>query len=287
MSRDDGRATHDKSAVCTMCEVDVPTICDACTIEAHHASDVWQRLDGLAEKLAAVCEASLDERPAFPSAPQLGAWLREYAQDAVTYSEGQAITLTDAADLLDGAALKARAAKTSGGNGEQVASLNALPSLPTTPAGVPEEAGTNLRTSEAQPRCTVCGASRIVDENGRAGACSLVPGRDGRGGCPDPLHDVRASSEGPTRPPLTHVAIRFQGKVWSLPRPYRHHHIMGMIRHLDPSVDRVDAHGDDQGFLDASGRYLRRPPALVSARLNGQLKNEKIIGGVLTSEDLW
>lgn len=53
------------------------------------------------------------------------------------------------------------------------------PGAPTPPAASEEQ------------RCTLCGASRIVDENGRPGACSLVPGRDGKGGCPDPLHDVR------------------------------------------------------------------------------------------------
>ncbi len=87
------------------------------------------------------------------------------------------------------------------------------------------------------------------------------------------------------RPPLTHVAIRFRGKVWSLPSPYRHHHIIHMIIHLDPAVETVDSCGDDQGFLDASGRYLTRRQAEVSAHLNGQLKAK--IRGVLTSEDVW
>ncbi len=40
------------------------------------------------------------------------------------------------------------------------------------------------------PRCTVCGASRIVGDNGRVGVCSLVLGGDGKGGCPDSLRDV-------------------------------------------------------------------------------------------------
>lgn len=89
------------------------------------------------------------------------------------------------------------------------------------------------------------------------------------------------------RPPLTHVAIRFQGKIWSLPCPYRHHHIIRMIIYLDPDVHHVDTHGEDQGFLDQDGRYLTRKQAEVNASINGQLKNDKIIGGVLTSEDLW
>lgn len=55
----------------------------------------------------------------------------------------------------------------------------------------------------------------------------------------------------------------------------------------DAELTSVDTHGDDQGFLDANGRYLNRKQALVNAELNGQLKNGKIIGGILTSEDLW
>lgn len=96
----------------------------------------------------------------------------------------------------------------------------------------------------------------------------------------------------PTRPPLTHVAIRFRDQVWSLPRPHRHHHVIRLIIWATDNfgaqdVTHVDAYGDDQGFLDASGRYLNRKQAEVSAWLNKQLKNDRLIGSVLTSEDLW
>jgi hypothetical protein len=39
--------------------------------------------------------------------------------------------------------------------------------------------------------CSICGCPRIPIDRAakRFGACSLVPGRDGTGGCPDPLHD--------------------------------------------------------------------------------------------------
>jgi hypothetical protein len=93
-------------------------------------------------------------------------------------------------------------------------------------------------------------------------------------------------------PKITHVAIRFQGKVWSLPRPYRHHHIIRVIMYLDGQfgdgeLTAVDTHGNDQGFLDEAGQYLTRKEAEARATLTGQIKNGKIIGGVLTSEDLW
>ena len=57
--------------------------------------------------------------------------------------------------------------------------------------------------------------------------------------------------------------------------------------YLNPDITHVNSQGDDQGFLDETGRYLTRSQAEVSAFLNNQVKGGKIIGGVLTSEDLW
>lgn len=89
------------------------------------------------------------------------------------------------------------------------------------------------------------------------------------------------------RLPLTHVALRFQNKIWSLPKPYRHHHIIRVIMMLDPDVDHVDCSMDDQGFLDSSGRFLNRKQAIINASELNQIKGGKLIGGILTSEDLW
>lgn len=89
----------------------------------------------------------------------------------------------------------------------------------------------------------------------------------------------------PTRPPLTHVAMRFKGQTWSLPRPFRHHDIIRLIVELT-GVDSVDTIGDDQGFLDASGAYLTRTQAQVNAELNRQIKSgQRVVR--LHSEDLW
>ena len=89
------------------------------------------------------------------------------------------------------------------------------------------------------------------------------------------------------RPKITHVAIRFNGEIYSLPAPNRHHHL---IRHIveTTGVDSVDSREDDQGFLDESGRYLNRRQALYSARVNNQIKDEsKVRAKMLTSEDVW
>lgn len=89
------------------------------------------------------------------------------------------------------------------------------------------------------------------------------------------------------RAPITHVAIRYKGRVWSLPRPNRHHNVIRKI--ADETGDtHIDSRGDDQGFLDADGRYLTRRQALVSALCNKQVLDENDIrGGQLYSEDLW
>ncbi len=89
------------------------------------------------------------------------------------------------------------------------------------------------------------------------------------------------------RPRITHVAIRYKGKVWSLPEPNRHHNVIRLI--ADETGDKyIDAHGDNQGFVDADGRYLNRRQALVSALVNKQVLDENDIrGGQLYSEDLW
>ena len=87
---------------------------------------------------------------------------------------------------------------------------------------------------------------------------------------------------------ITHVAIRFQGKVYSLPPPNRHHDVIRLIVE-QTGVKYVDAHGDDQGFLASDGLYWRREDALRIARECGQLKpgglGEKL--GELYSEDVW
>lgn len=85
---------------------------------------------------------------------------------------------------------------------------------------------------------------------------------------------------------LTHVALRFQDKIYSLPAPNRHHHIFGMIAQ-ETGLSHIDVTQDDQGFLDEGGRFLNRKKALVNALIHIQIKNGKLIGSILTSEDLW
>lgn len=133
-----------------------------------------------------------------------------------------------------------------------------------------------------------------VQKEDRTNEATVDPYCAPGGWCPtcNPVTSEAIPDEDPIRPPLTHVAIRFRDQIWSLPRPYRHHHVIRLIIWATDNfgaqdVSHVDAYDDDQGFLDASGRYLNRKQAEVSAWLNKQLKNDRLIGSVLTSEDLW
>jgi len=86
---------------------------------------------------------------------------------------------------------------------------------------------------------------------------------------------------------LTHVAVLdTEGLAWSLPRPYRHHHVLQMM-HYYGAKQREGGNHDNQGFLDAYGHYLTRKQALINATLHNQLVGGKTIANILTSEDLW
>ena len=88
-----------------------------------------------------------------------------------------------------------------------------------------------------------------------------------------------------THAKITHVAIRFQGTVYSLPSPNRHHHVIMEILNRT-GVDHI--WGEEQGFLDETGQFLSRRQALVSALFHGQVKNpSQIRAERLFSEDLW
>ncbi|HTQ47470.1 MAG TPA: hypothetical protein VMI75_32160 [Polyangiaceae bacterium] len=131
--------------------------------------------------------------------------------------------------------------------------------------------------SDPNEICRICGKPRHAH---------LPPGEtQPEGGAWGRPKGEKDGAETQERTKLTHVAIRFRGVVYSLPAPSRHHHVIREILKANPDVTTVDVRGDDQGFLDESGRYLTRHQALVSAQLFGQLKQEP--RGVLTSEDLW
>jgi len=87
---------------------------------------------------------------------------------------------------------------------------------------------------------------------------------------------------------ITHVAIKYDGKIYSLPSPNRHHHIIRMIA----KENGVGIKGPDvQGFLDHEGNFLDRRQAYIHAKECNQVlrKVDPTVydGSSLFSEDLW
>ena len=78
------------------------------------------------------------------------------------------------------------------------------------------------------------------------------------------------------------VAIKFKGKLYTLPRPNRHHNVIKMI--VEETHGPV--HENEQGFVTDVGRFLTREEAVRYAIASGQLptifRRERLF-----SEDLW
>ena len=75
------------------------------------------------------------------------------------------------------------------------------------------------------------------------------------------------------------------GKVWTLPPPNRHHDVIRLMR--ESGYEGPVSRPDQQGFILNNKIFCRRKPAQSIAENAGQVKNGKIIGYTLTSEDLW
>ena len=77
------------------------------------------------------------------------------------------------------------------------------------------------------------------------------------------------------------AAVRQDDKTYAVRRPARHHNVMAMMR----NSFGLTIHNETQGFILSDGRFAPRDESLIVARSAGQV--DKIIGGTLTSEDLW
>jgi hypothetical protein len=78
---------------------------------------------------------------------------------------------------------------------------------------------------------------------------------------------------------IVRAAVRYDGIVWSLPRPARHHHIIAAH-----AVVTLRCGSGEQGFLTSEGRFVNRRAAAEIAWIAGQTAVERY---ELFSEDLW
>ena len=91
-----------------------------------------------------------------------------------------------------------------------------------------------------------------------------------------------------TLPRITHVAVKTDSFIWTLPEPYRHYHIL----HDMSKAEVLRNYGtEEQGFVTQQGKFLNRRAAMALAQDNGQLKRDPdpkhYQGDELFSEDLW
>lgn len=85
---------------------------------------------------------------------------------------------------------------------------------------------------------------------------------------------------------ITHVAIisSHNGQTYSLPRPNRHHHVLGL---MDKDQIPWPITGE-QGFLADGTTFVNRQVAYNLAVSSGQCQaNSTTCPGTLYSEDLW
>ena len=85
---------------------------------------------------------------------------------------------------------------------------------------------------------------------------------------------------------ITHVAIKYLGKIFSLPSPNRHHNVIRMIAE-ETGEGIKDFH--KEGFVTSNGMYLSRREAFIYAKNKNQLNRDPngYSGDELFSEDIW
>ena len=90
---------------------------------------------------------------------------------------------------------------------------------------------------------------------------------------------------------ITHVAIRQDGKIYSLPEPFRHHHVIKTMARICELPTPING---EQGFLWTSEdhdtltimhvSFLTRRQAAKAMYMFGYMEEEK---EELFSEDIW
>lgn len=83
--------------------------------------------------------------------------------------------------------------------------------------------------------------------------------------------------------PITHVAIKQCGKIYSLPKPNRHFDVLGLMIENNETLPECRTYG----FLDDDGVFLSPKAARIVARELGQLLPRAYDGDILFSEDIW
>ena len=80
---------------------------------------------------------------------------------------------------------------------------------------------------------------------------------------------------------ITGVALRINDRIYFMSKPFRHNDLIHALRLIDHTTGHAE-----QGFVTSAGDYFNRKDAEAQERKAGRL-SKRLLGSVLTSEDLW
>lgn len=93
---------------------------------------------------------------------------------------------------------------------------------------------------------------------------------------------TEATSE---RETIERAAIFYNGVIYAVPRPGRHHTVIAMM--VGEGLPTEAMILKNQGFVTSTGRFVDRYEGARVARAAGQIIREPTPTDMLTSEDVW
>jgi hypothetical protein len=84
---------------------------------------------------------------------------------------------------------------------------------------------------------------------------------------------------------IERAAILYNGTIYSVPRPGRHHTVIRMMARDNFPNEAMAL--KNQGFVTSTGRFVDRYEGAKIARAAGQIIREPTPPDMLTSEDVW
>lgn len=143
---------------------------------------------------------------------------------------------------------------------------------------------TKCGTDEFDPRC----GSQGVDDDGHCVRCGLRVNQEILDeSCPPGFlstSPTKAEAEAPPVERIVAAAIEFDGMIYAIPPPARHHTILWKMMELKLPGSFTELRY--QGFLTSAGRFVDRYEGCKIAQAAGQIR-EPIAKDMLTSEDVW
>jgi len=133
-------------------------------------------------------------------------------------------------------------------------------------------ASRSKRKPMINPQC----GSQGLDDDGHCERCGLVPIMGAH--CPPGFLNPNVEM-------IVRAAIRYDGTVYSLPAPARHHNVIALM--ISDGLPNESCALPNQGFVTSTDRFVDRYEGFKIARAAGQLWRSPTPPDMLTSEDVW